>query len=257
MRRSSFFHRVLSFLFLILLLPGCDAIRFWESDSGVRETVSVSEKQVLSVRNRATGIQSSLEKLQRRDMEPFRIGDTLLTVSIYSDNGRIRLIDERVDAKETGNARNRYYFDDESMFHFFGKSSQRVNPGEAEAQFAKVATRLYFNDAGNLFDYEHKINGIVSDLAENELPSVMQRSVALRMLTNTDSFGAIDTAAFVAMLYRGGNSTSDDIPPPAMDENTEIVQAETAPEEVEPVEESPAQPQTKKAAPPPSKAETK
>ncbi|MFA6235257.1 MAG: hypothetical protein WC824_13865, partial [Bacteroidota bacterium] len=235
------FHRIPTILVLILLLTGCDAMRYWGSDTGVRETVSVSEKQVLSVRNRATTIQSAIYELQRRDMAPFRIGDTLLTVTIYFENGQIRLIDERVEAEETGSARNRYYFDEASLFHFFGKSSPRINPGEPEAQFANIRTRMYFNAAGNLFDYEHKINDIESKLAENELPSVMQRSVALSMLVNTDSLGRIDTAAFVGTLYRATNGTYTELPPMELTEKPNEANATSTRDTVKPQAKSPAQ----------------
>jgi len=132
-------------------------------------------------------------------------------VTLYSDGGDIRLIDERVEAIGLGSARNRYYFSDASLFHFYGKSSQQLNPGAPDPRHAEIRTRMYFNDAGNLFDYEHKINNLVSELSEDELPSVMQRALALRMLSQTDSSGAIDTTAFIATLYSGAAAAMEDL----------------------------------------------
>ena len=195
----------------LLVLSSCDNIRFWESDTGVRETVTTAQKQVLSVRNQASIIQSSIGDMQRRDLPAFRIGDSVLTVSLYSENGDIRLIDERIDGGIEGSARNRYYFDNSSLFHFYGKAQQRVDPGATEARFGDVRMRMYFNTAGNLFDYEYRINGSVADMSEEDLPRVLQRSVALRMLTDTDSSGAIDTTAFVDLLYHSDDTPLSDL----------------------------------------------
>ena len=82
-------HRIVSLLVLSALLAGCDAIKFWESDSGVRETMSIAQKEVLDVRNRATTIQSAIDRLDRRDISPFTLGDTTLVISMYFDAGRI------------------------------------------------------------------------------------------------------------------------------------------------------------------------
>jgi hypothetical protein len=193
------------------VLSGCDAIKFWEGDSGVRGTVSTSDKQVLMIRNRAAAIQSGIDGMERRDMAPFRLGDTVLIVTLYSAGGDITLIDERVEGRGIATARNRYYFSDASLFHFYGKSSRLLNPGAANPRTAEIRTRMYFNDAGNLFDQDHTINGLASELSEDELPSVLQRAFALRMLSQTDSSGAIDTTAFIATLYGGPGAAAEDV----------------------------------------------
>ncbi|MBE0642583.1 MAG: hypothetical protein IH600_00715 [Bacteroidetes bacterium] len=252
--------RLLPILLLSSLLMSCDSIKFWESDTDVGETVSTAQKEVMDVRNRATAIQSEIDRLDRRDLPPFRLGDTTLTVTLYSLGGIIRLIDERVDEERLGSARNRYYFEKESLFHFYGKSSQRLNPQESEPQFAEVSTRIYFNDAGTPFNYEHRINGLKSDMSEDELPSVMQRAEALRMLGFADVNGQIDTVAFIETLYSAKTPSASDPSKETQENVTETAATDDVAEEMAPPEEvvaekvapPPTQPVQKKVAPPPA-----
>lgn len=206
--RSSFYY-VFPFLTLtVFLFSACDTFRFWEDSDAGYETVSPVQKQIMDVRNRATTIQSAIEHMNRRDLPTFQLGDTALTVTLYTENGSIRLIDERLDVRNAGNARNRYYFDRQLLFHFYGKSSRQLDVNAGTDKPSDVRSRMYFNDAGNLFYSECTIDGFDAEMPEDELPSVMQRSVALRLLEETDNDGAIDTATFIATLYNSKNTAS-------------------------------------------------
>ncbi len=193
-------------LAVVLAFTACDAIRFWEKNEAPVETSTPIEREVMGVRNKATIIQSSISMLDRRNVPSFVIGDSTFDVSLYSEGGVLRLIDERIQTRSSSRFRNRYYFDNDGFFHYYGRGDLRVNPGINPPEFAELVERMYFNTKGNLFHSEKLINNLATELESQEVPGVMRRAFALRSLDWGDSTG-VNTYAFLDMLY-----TAEDLP---------------------------------------------
>jgi hypothetical protein len=122
---------------------------------------------------------------------------------LYGNPGDAKLVDERWVDLGGNSGRNRYYFDDGSLFHIYGRSSINLDPQGESQDRADVLLRLYFNDKGNMFEYEKRVNDTRIELEELEMPAIMRRSEALRLLATTDSAGGFDTSAVIAMLHAG------------------------------------------------------
>jgi hypothetical protein len=196
--------RIATLLLFAALLASCDNIRFWESDRTVEtDDHSLNAAQLLDVRKRAATIQTSLDRFPRRDFS-LMVNDTMISATLYGDAGDPVMVDERWFDRSGTTGRYRYYFDDGLLFHFYGKSSVSLDlPGQSE-QSAEILLRLYFNSKGNMFEFEKQVNETGIDLDANELPAIMRRSEALRLLAYTDSIGGFDTSAVLAVLH-GGN----------------------------------------------------
>jgi hypothetical protein len=201
MRSANSIMRLTALLAVLLAFTACDELRFWEDHETPVLTASPLERQVLEVRKKATMIQSEIGRLDRRNVPTFSLGDTRLDLSLYSEAGQVRLIDERLRYTDGSSERNRYYFDDGSFFHYYGQAKKRVNPGEDPPMIADIRTRMYFNDKGNLFFNEKTIDGMDAEMNDGELPNTMRRAFALRGLEWTDGAGIVDTAAFTDLLY--------------------------------------------------------
>ena len=201
MRSARAFSQLSLLVASLLLLSGCDRLRFWEDNEVPVETASPMERQVMDVRKKATVIQSAITRLDRRNVPTFQLGDSRMDISLYTEAGKMRLIDERLQFTDGSTERNRYYFENESFFHYYGQAKKRVNPDENPPMIADIRTRMYFNDKGNFFHSEKTIDGMLTDMDDVELPNTMRRAFALRALEWSDSGGNVDTAAFTDLLY--------------------------------------------------------
>lgn len=191
-------------LTMVLTFSACDAIRFWEKKETPVDTSTPIEREVMGVRNKATIIQSTITTLDRRNVPTFRLGDSTIDVSLYSEGGMLRLIDERIQAASSSRFRNRYYFDNDGFFHYYGRGDLRVNLGVDPPEYAELVSRMYFNTKGNLFHSEKLINNLETGLESQEVPRVMRRAFALRSLDWGDSVG-VNTTGFLDMLYTAEN----------------------------------------------------
>ncbi len=230
----------------MLTLAACGDIKFWESDkqSAVDDN-PMNSAQLLEIRKKAATIQTSLDRMTRQDFN-FVVGDTMISTALYGEQGDPQLIDERWVDRGGNSGRNRYYFADGSLFHLYGRSTLELNPQGDNAERTEILLRLYFNEKGNMFDYEKLSNESRIDLAENEMSSVMRRAEALRQLAYIDSAGSFDTSAVIAVMHGG-----DNIPQP-MQEATNESQAAAVEEQApatEPVKSAAKQAGSQTASP--------
>ncbi|MCB2203373.1 hypothetical protein KQI65_01385 [bacterium] len=210
--------RMLLLTAALLVLTSCDNLRFWETKETPVETASPLERQLLEVRKRATVIQGAIESLDRVDIPTFRLDGSELRIALYSQDGELRHIDERLRHDDGSTERNRYYFAMGSLFHFYGQAKKRLNPGEQPPMTADIRTRMYFNDKGNLFYSEKTVDGSEIDMEGSEVPNTMRRAAALQDLKRTAASGIIDTASFNDLLYTAISLPSQNETPLAEDE---------------------------------------
>ena len=221
-------YRILIILTCCAGFSSCGDIRFWESEKKIGgKDDSINAAQLLDIRNRAATIQTSLDILPKRDFN-FVTGDTMISATLYGDAADPVMVDERWFNRSGTTGRYRYYYDAGLLFHFYGKSSLNLNPQGETAEHAEILLRVYFNEKGNMFEHEKKVNETVIEMEDNELPAVMRRSEALRLLAFTDSAGGFDTAAVISILH-GGPGVSKYAGPARIETDDALAESDVAP----------------------------
>jgi len=192
--------RIVCLMVACVIITACGDSFFRKTDRAASEDhLPLNAEQLLDVRKRAATLQTAIDRLPSREYD-FSVGDTSIHATLYGQEDDPVIVDERWFDKDGNTGRYRYYFEDGGMFHFYGRSSTRENSGTGSGEEADILTRLYFNSKGNMFEYEKQVNGISIDMEAKELPHIMRRSEALRMLAYTDSIGGVDTTTIVRII---------------------------------------------------------
>jgi hypothetical protein len=107
------------------------------------------------------------------------MGDASSKFDAFFENGRLRLIAEKLSLGEYGSSVNRYYFDDAVYFAFEEKTRVNLAPAASGAA-EKISLRIFFTPDGAVLDGRKSVGGERAIVEDTDARGALLHANALR-----------------------------------------------------------------------------